>query len=443
MGIKLMALGGYNEVGRNMTALDIDGEIIILDIGLYIPAVIEYEEVQDKLTNEEMLKIKAIPDDTLLRERRHDVKAIVIGHSHLDHIGGVPYMANTYAHAPIIGTPFTIRLLEKILKDKNRKVKNEKIILKIGEKIKIGENIIIEFINITHSTVDCALVVVHTNYGDVVYSLDFKFDNHPVLGNKPNYEKIKSLTNVKALILDSLYAKDDIKTPSEKVAKEMLKDVLLGTNNQGRAIIITTFSSHLARLKTFIELGQKLGRKVVFLGRSLNRYVKAAEEVGIIKFSNQVEIVAYANKIKKKLKQIMKEGSYKYIIVCTGNQAEPGSVLTKMANGKLHFNFNYEDQVIFSCRTIPVEENIKNREKLENKLKGLGCRIFKNLHVSGHASKEDDRDLIDMLKPEMIVPAHGGRNITSAGAQLAQEMEYVLGKNVFILKDGETVDIVA
>ncbi|MEK6826261.1 MAG: RNase J family beta-CASP ribonuclease [Nanoarchaeota archaeon] len=441
MGMKLIAVGGYNEVGRNMTAIAIDEEIVILDMGLYIPAVVAYEDVQETLTNEEMVKIKAIPDDSILRDRRQDVKAIIIGHGHLDHLGATPYMGNTYAHAPIIGTPYTIRLLERILKDKKRRLRNEKIVLKTGEKININNNIEVEFVNITHSTVDCALVVLHTKYGQIVYSLDFKLDNHPVIGNKPNYARIKSLDNVRALILDSLYAKDDVKTPSEKVAKEMLKDVLLGVDNTGKAIIVTTFASHLARLKTIIELGERLGRKVVFLGRSLNRYVRAGEDVGIIKFSNKVEIVAYASKISKKLKQISKEGSHKYLIVCTGNQAEPGSVLTKIATGRFHFDFKNEDNVIFSCRTIPVEENIKNREKLENKLKSLGCRIFTSIHVSGHSGKEDDRELINMLKPRKIIPAHGGRDITMPGAELAKEMGYKLGESVFILKDGDVVDI--
>jgi len=441
VGLKLFALGGYNEVGRNMTAIDVDGEIIILDMGLYIPAVIGYEEVQEKLTNEEMLKIKAIPDDTPLRSRKHDVKAIIIGHGHLDHIGAVPYVANTYGHAPIIGTPYTITLLERILKDKNRKVRNERIVLETGQKFKISNKVIVEFVTITHSTVDCALVVLHTQHGEVVYSLDFKLDNHPVIGSKPNYDRLRSLNNVRALVLDSLYARENIKTPSEKVAREMLKDVLLGTENKGKAIIVTTFSSHLARLKTIIEMGRKLGRRVVFLGRSLNRYVQAAEDAGILKFSNQVEIVAYASKIKRKIKQIVKEGSGKYLIVCTGNQAEPGSVLTKMANGVFHFDFHHEDHVIFSCRTIPVEDNIKNREKLENKLKSLGCRIFKEIHVSGHGGREDDRDLINMLKPKKIIPAHGGRSVTMPGAELAKEMGYELGKTVFVLRDGDVIDL--
>jgi len=442
MGINLYALGGYSEVGRNMTALDIDGEIIILDMGLFIPAVIQYEEVQDFLSEKDMIRIKAVPDDGVLVSRKDDVKAIVIGHCHLDHVGGVPYLAKKYRRAALVGTPFTISFLEIMLRDKNRKLSNRRKILNAGGVYQVSRNIDIEFVNITHSTVNCVMMVIHTPYGQIVYSPDFKFDNHPVIGDKPDYAALKSLDNVQALVLDSLYAKEDMKTPSEKVAKEMLKDVLLGTDNKGKAIIVTTFSSHIARLKTIIELGKKLNRKIVFLGRSLNKYTLAAEDAKIVKFSNQVEIVAYGNKIRNKLKHIMKEGVDKYLIVCTGNQGEKGSVLVKMTNGIFPFTFHYEDHVIFSCRTIPVEENIKQREKLEAKLKKYGCRIFTDVHVSGHGAREDDRDLINMLKPKKIIPAHGGKKITQPAADLAEEMGYKIGKNVFLLKDGQKIKIV-
>ena len=260
--------------------------------------------------------------------------------------------------------------------------------------------------------------------------------------NKPDYNGLRKLRNVHTLILDSLYAKQDGKTPSEKVAKEMLRDVLLGTDSRDKAIIITTFSSHIARLKSIIEESKKLKRKIVFFGRSLNRYVGAAQDAGLIDFRSGVEIVAYGNKIRKKLAVINKEGSDKYIIVCTGNQAEPGSALVKMAEGILNFKFHNEDMVIFSCRTIPVEENIKAREKLESKLKKLGCRIFTNIHVSGHSYIEDDRELIKILNPRIIIPAHGGREITLPAEDLASGMGYKHGKTIFILKNGEILDLV-
>ncbi|MBI2499192.1 RNase J family beta-CASP ribonuclease [Candidatus Woesearchaeota archaeon] len=440
--IEVIAIGGYNEVGRNMTAIKVDDEIVIFDIGLYLPAIVGYEDSeQEKLSEEDLRRIKAIPDDSVLYHDRDKVKAIILGHGHLDHIGAVVHLAKKYKNAKIIGTPYTMRVLDSIIKDKGKKLHNKFKSLNVGNSLKISKDLKIEFFNMTHSIPQTALSVLHTKYGKVAYSLDFKLDNTPVLGNKPNYETIGKLEDVKVLFLDSLYSKENSKTPSEKVAREMLREVLLETDNKGKAIVVTTFSSHIARLKSIVEFGNKLGRKVVFLGRSLNRYVRAAEDVGIINFSKKVEIVAYAQKIRKKLKQIDREGASRYLIVCTGNQAEPGSTLTKIANDVFHFKFKKDDFVIFSCKTIPTEENIKNRKKLEEKLNKLGCRLFLDIHVSGHGFKEDGRELIKLIRPEHLIPAHGGRNVTSPAKELWLELGYREDK-IHILNDGQKVKIV-
>ncbi|MEK6861550.1 MAG: MBL fold metallo-hydrolase, partial [Nanoarchaeota archaeon] len=160
MGMKLYAVGGYDEVGRNMTAVDVDDDIIILDMGLFIPAIIGFEEEQERFSEEDMIRIKAIPDDTLLRDHVDRVKAIVIGHPHLDHLGGFPFLAKKYKNAPVIGTPYTINVLKRIMDDKGKKLTNKVTILDVGKKIKISDNVEIEFINITHSTLGCALVVL-------------------------------------------------------------------------------------------------------------------------------------------------------------------------------------------------------------------------------------------------------------------------------------------
>jgi ribonuclease J len=277
-----------------------------------------------------------------------------------------------------------------------------------------------------------------------MYSNDFKLDNHPVIGKKPDYERLKQLSKegILLLIMDSLYSNLDAKTPSEKVAKEMLKDVLLGTKNEENLIIVTTFSSHLARLKSIIEFGKNLDRKVVLLGRSLFNYVKAAEKSNLINFSKEVEIIGYRSLIKKKLRQIEKEGRSKYLIICTGNQGEPDAVLTKMANKKdINFEFLPNDIIIFSCRTIPTEMTIKNRENLEKALKQKHVRIFKEIHVSGHASREDHRDIIMILKPKNIIPAHGDKHITKGLETLSEELGYELNKDVYLGSDGKIIKI--
>ena len=221
----------------------------------------------------------------------------------------------------------------------------------------------------------------------------------------------------------------------------MLKDVLVGVRNEDNAIIVTTFSSHIARLKSIVEFSRNLDRKVVFLGRSLYNYVSAAEKLNLINFGKEVELVGFRREVNKKLLDIQKQGRNKYVIVCTGNQGEPESVLSRIANKDLQFELFPNDIVIFSCRTIPTEMTIKNREVLEKKLKQKHVRIFTNIHVSGHAAKEDHRDMINMLKPKNIIPTHGDRAITKGLEILAEEMGYELGKNVHLLSDNKPIKI--
>lgn len=172
-----------------------------------------------------------------------------------------------------------------------------------------------------------------------------------------------------------------MKTPSEKVAREMLKDVVLGVNTEKKSIVVTTFSSHIARLRSIIDFGKHLNRKIVFLGRSLEKYVGTAEKLKLVNFKDQVELIGFRENVKMKLKRIMKNKD-KYLIVCTGNQGEPDAVLARMARRDLPWKFEPGDIVIFSCRTIPTPETIANRDELEKNLRKSGVRVFKEIHVS-------------------------------------------------------------
>lgn len=438
--IKLFAIGGYSEVGRNMTALQVDDEVIIIDMGVYLPAIVGYEEEIEMLSDRELQKIGAIPDDSVIDSLKNKVKAILIGHAHLDHLWAAPYLAKNY-NAPIIATPYTIEVLKKIYEDKERNPKNKLIKLNPNGKIKISNNITIEFIHITHSIPQTAMIAIHTKYGIILYANDFKLDNSPILGKKPNYEKLKSLKKVVALIVDSLYASREGKTPSEKVAKELLGDILLNTNNKNNAILVTTFSSHIARLQSILEFGEKIGRKVVFLGRSLNKYIDAAERINLVNFSKRAEILSYKNKIKNKLKEIQQNRT-KYLIVCTGHQGEPDAVLAKIVSGYYKFPIKSGDYVIFSSSVIPNRENIEQRKTLDNKLKGLKVRLYTEVHASGHSSREDLRHFIEMVNPRKIIPAHANPPELRAMSELAQELGYKVGTDVYILKDGQSLIIV-
>ncbi len=441
--IEICTVSGYDEVGKNMTAVRVDNEVILLDMGIHLDSYIRYTRDDDyfDITKSELIKAGAIPDDSVIFDWRNYVKAIIPSHAHLDHVGAVAYMCNSY-NAPIICTPYTEAVLLSLAKDRDIKIKNPIKVLHSNSSIKISQNILIEFIHVTHSIPQTAMVVIHTKYGAVVYLNDFKLDNHPIIGKKTEIKKIQALgeKNVLAVIMESLRADSPGRTPSEFVAREMLKDVLLNCDGKS-GVIVTTFSSHIARLKSIVECARLMRRKVVFLGRSLEKYIDAAEKIGLVKFSSSCEIVPYAKKIMRKLKEIDADGREKYLLVITGHQGEPNSTLSKIVNRDLRFKLFPEDNLIFSCTVIPSPVNIENRKILEEKLRSFGIRIYRDVHVSGHASKEDLRDIINFLKPKHLIPSHGDKSITSNLVDLALEMGYKLGNNVHLMKNGERLRV--
>lgn len=443
--IKLHAIGGYDEVGRNMTALELDKDVFIFDCGLFLPPIVEMEDSLKKAAyTEKMLRsIDAVPNDLILDKHgiNSKVRALLITHAHLDHVGAVPFLAGRYSGAEIAGTPFTIEVLKILMKENESKIKNPLRVVSPNSSFKNGKYKI-EFINMTHSTIQTAMIAVHTEKGVVLYANDFKFDNFPILGKKPNYERLTELgkEGVLALIVDSLYSGDERKTPSEKIARDLLEDVMLGTNNKDGCIVITTFSSHIARLKSIVDFGKQLNRKILFLGRSLHKYVGAASKLQLAPFMKDIEMVTYSNQIKRKLKQIEKERN-KWLIVCTGHQGEPNSVLDRLSRDYWPFTFSAKDHVIFSSRIIPSEINIANRNMLEKRLKERGVRIFTDVHTSGHCGREDLRDLLTMVKPKNIIPAHGDMTKRTPLAELASEMGYELEKNIHLLQNGQVLKL--
>ncbi len=438
--MKIYGIGGFNEVGKNMTAVDLGEDVILFDCGLFLPPIVELEESEKAYTEKKLRAIEAIPSDDILDGLglRNKVRAIISSHAHLDHIGAIPFLAYRY-NAEIIGTPFTIEVLKTLLRDEKIFLKNKLRTVQPNSFCYVqGKNqkYKVDFINITHSTIQTSLLALHTKEGIVLYANDFKLDNSPVLGKKPNYEKIKEISKegVKVLIVDALYSGDDRKTASEKVARTLLEDVLLTTTNEGAGLFVTTFSSHIARLKSITEFGKKLNRKLLFLGRSLNKYVSAASRVDMCPFRKDVEIATYRNQLQRALKKVEKDRQG-YMVVCTGHQGEPGSILDRLARNKLPFNFKNQDHVVFSSSVIPTKASIENRAKLDAKLKKRGIRMFNNVHVSGHAGREDLRDFINMVNPEHIIPAHGEHAKTAPMVELGEELGYKDKKNIHLIND--------
>ncbi len=444
--MKIHTIGGYNEVGKNMTVLELKDDAIIFDDGFFLPAIVEMQERDKVLTEKGLRPTGALPEDTILDKLgiREKVRAIIPSHAHLDHIGAIPYNAYRYK-GPVIGTPYTIEVSKILMKDNDQTIPNQMIPIKPNGSIEIkgkNRNYKVELLNMTHSTIQSSAIAVHTPEGIVIYANDFKLDNTPIMGEGPNYKRFKELSKmgIKVLIMDCLYAPDDRKTPSEKIARGLLEDVLFTTDNRKSGMVITTFSSHIARLKSITEYGKKLGRQIVFAGRSLNKYVSAAQNIGQAPFRGDVEILTYKKQLEKGLKRINKNKK-DYLLVCTGHQGEPGSILDRMSRNKLPFELGKEDQIIFSSQTIPTPVTQDNREQLGKRLKKHQVRIFDKVHVSGHGGKEDIRDLIKLTNPQHIIPSHGDLRKREAGAKLAQEMGYKMNKTVHLLDNWKSVEL--
>jgi len=443
--VEVCTIGGYSEVGKNMTAIKDGDEVILLDMGINVSKMINFEEEEgikrEKADVSRLVRGNVIPDDRFIKDWWPKVKGIVCSHCHLDHVAAIPFLADKY-NCPIMGTPYTIEVIKTLLNEEGIKIRNKLIPIDINKSHKLTNNIEIELINVTHSTPQSAIIAVHLKKGTILYTNDFKFDNSPVMGQKPNYQRLKQLgnENVLAVFVDSLYSNSERKTPSERVARELLKDVMLGTENQDKLIIATTFASHLARIRSIIDFGKQLNRKIVMLGRSMFKYTDAAERIGLVGYSKEAEIISYARLIKKKLHEIEQNRS-KYLIICTGNQGEPEAVLSRIADNRYKLRFQPEDHILFSCKTIPEPNNIRNRAILEEKLKQKKARIFTDLHASGHCGREDIRDLLKMIKPQHIFPSHGDNHKLMGTAELASEMGYLIGKNIHVMEDGKRITI--
>ncbi len=447
--MNIYTIGGYNEVGKNMTVVELEDDAIIFDAGFYLPAIVELQEQesqQQAYSEKKLRSIKALPDDLILDKLgvRKKVRAILLGHAHLDHIGAIPYMAYRYK-APVVGTPFTTSVLKRIIKDERMRIPNQIKTVNPNSTFMVKgkkRTYKAEFINITHSTIQTSMIALHTPEGIVLYANDFKLDNTPVLGLPPNYEALKRIAKqgVKVLIVDSLYSGADRKTPSEKIARTLLEEVLLTIKNEKSAIFVSTFSSHIARLKSIVDFSKKLNRKVYFVGRSLKKYTESAIEVGMCPFKKDIEIAGYGRQIESTLRKVSKNRAGS-LVVCTGHQGEPGSIMDRLSRNKLPFQFKPGDNIIFSSKTIPAPQNIENKEQLNKRLKKTGARIFDEIHVSGHAGREDLRDLIEMVHPEHIIPAHGTHDQLEPMVELAGEMGYKSNKQVHMMQNGRKIKL--
>lgn len=437
--VNIYTVGGFSEVGKNMVVVELEDDAFIFDEGFFLPAIVSMQEREKVMTEKKLKAIKAIPDDSIIDKIRHKVRAQFIGHAHLDHVGAIPFMSDRYS-APIYATPFTAQVLKSLLEDSNLTIKNKVYEVNPNTAFYIqGKNhkYLVDFINITHSTLQTTMIALHTPKGVILYANDFKIDDTPILGLKPNYKRLREIAKegVLAFIVDSLYSGSERKTPSEKIARALLQEVLFNTENKGSGLIVTTFSSHIARLKSIVEFGKKLNREVVFLGRSLDKYSTAAKNANLAPFLNEVRISKYRRQVEKTLSKIQRRRK-DYMVVCTGHQGEPGSILERLSRAQLPLRIGKEDNVIFSSSVIPTPVNIEQFAKMESRLKKNKPRIFRDAHVSGHAGREDLRDIMRIINPQHVIPSHGGLDKTKPMADLVKELGYSLGKQCHLMEDG-------
>ncbi len=437
--IAIIAVGGYDEVGRNMTAIRIGSDIVVMDMGIRLDRVQIHEDTDvETLHSADLVAMGAIPDDSIMQNVNGKVRAIACTHGHLDHIGAISKLAHKY-RAPIIATPFTADLIDQEIKEEKLfQVKNPVIAMPAGKRYQITDDIELEFIRVQHSIVDCAFAALHTPEGSIIYANDFKIDRSPTLGEAPDFARLRALgrEGVLALITETTNAGISGKTPSEQIARDLVWDVLMGTEESKSGILVTTFSSHIARIRSIIAAAHKMGRKPVLLGRSMEKYWNTAVRTGYAE-KNGLLVCGRRKSADKILKRIVKDGKDKYLPIMTGHQGEPGATLCRVAGGETDYLVESGDKVIFSAGIIPQPLNISNRNTMETKLKMRGARIYDNVHVSGHACREDHWELLRMINPEHVIPSHG--NLASHGRYLmmAEETGYSLGSNIHLIRDGQ------
>jgi len=384
--IKIIPLGGLNEIGKNLTAIEYKNDIVVIDCGIKFP-------------EEEMLGIDAvIPDVTYLSKNVDKVKGIFLTHGHEDHIGAIPYVLKTM-NVPVYGTRLTIRMLETKLKEHNLLSSSKLNIVQYRDMIKL-DNVSVEFIKITHSIADASSIAIHTPMGVVLHTGDFKIDFTPIDGQVPDFGRFAELgkKGIICLLADS--------TNVERAGYTMSESTVGGTferlfgNAEGR-IIVATFASHIHRIQQIVAAAEMYGRKVAFSGRSMENILVVAKELGYVTEESTTFI---------SIDEINKYPNEKIVIITTGSQGEPMSALSRMAASE-HRKVNIipGDMVVISATPIPGNE--KGVSKVINSLFKLGANVIyeslEDIHVSGHAFQEELKLMHSLTKPKFFVPVHG------------------------------------
>ncbi|QKY19832.1 RNase J family beta-CASP ribonuclease [Halolamina sp. CBA1230] len=442
MEVEIATIGGYEEVGRQCTAVRAGQDVVIFDMGLNLSKVLIHDNVEtEQMHSLDLIDMGAIPDDRVMSEIEGDVQAIVPTHGHLDHIGAISKLAHRY-DAPVVGAPFTIELTKQQIQSESKfEVDNDLIKMEAGETMQIGDETEMEFVNVTHSIIDAINPVLHTPEGAVVYGLDKRMDHTPVIGDPIDMERFREIgregEGVLAYIEDCTNAAKKGRTPSERVAREHLRDVMMSLEDYDGGIVATTFSSHIARVKSLVEFAEEIGREPVLLGRSMEKYSGTAERLGFVDFPDDLGMYGHRKSVDRTFKRIMKEGKENYLPIVTGHQGEPRAMLTRMGRGETPYDIEEGDKVIFSARVIPEPTNEGQRYQSEQLLRMQGAHIYDEIHVSGHLREEGHYQMLEALQPENVFPGHQDLKNAAQYVDMCESEGYTLGEDIHLSRNGQ------
>ena len=415
--VKIIPLGGLDKIGMNITAIQYDDSIIVVDCGLAFP-------------EEEMLGIDlVIPDVTYLKENADKVKGFVITHGHEDHIGSIPYVLKE-VNAPIYATKLTMGLIDSKLKEHGMQRQVKRKVVRYGQSINLGD-FRVEFIRTNHSIADAAALAIFSPAGVIIHTGDFKVDYTPVYGEPIDLQRMGELgkKGVLALMCDSTNALRPGFTMSERTVGATFDKIF--TDNKNSRLIIATFASNVDRVQQIINSAVKYGRKVCVEGRSMVNIIEVAENLDYLKIPEGTLIDT------EEMKNYTPE---QIVLITTGSQGESMAALSRMA-ASLHRKVSIQpgDCVVFSSTPIPGNE--KSVAKVINELGMKGAKvIFQDTHLSGHACQEEIKLLYSLIKPKYAIPVHGEYRHLMAQKEVVQSLGYDK-EDIFIAKCGDVLEL--
>ncbi|MGR5985830.1 ribonuclease J [Bacillus cytotoxicus] len=419
--LSIFALGGVNEIGKNMYALQYKNEIVVVDCG-------------SKFPDESLLGIDLIiPDITYLQENKEKIRGLFVTHGHEDHIGGIPYILKQL-NIPIYASKLTLGLIELKLKEHHLQNQTKLIMVDSESEIEL-ETMRLTFFKTNHSIPDCLGIAFHTDEGTVVHTGDFKFDLTPVNEQYPDIHKMANIgeKGVLALLSESTNAERAGFSPSERLVGERIEEAF---QKAPRKVILSTFASNVNRVQQVVKACLKTKRKLALLGRSMVNVVSVAMEQGYLTIPEGMLIEA---------DEINRLDPEKVAILCTGDQGEPMATLARLASGSYRqVEILPEDTVIIAATPIPGNE--RNVSRIIDNLFVLGANVIygtgssTGMHVSGHAYQEELKLMLTLMKPKYFIPIHGEFRMLHHHSLLAESVG-VQKENIFIIKNGDVVDI--